>query len=384
MSTDEFRYVTLIVVDEAGRVCGQTDQRRVALPYWQEMKPVVAAFPGAVILRLLHVEPVDPGTGPISNEMSSRVWYLAQFPCGNQPLLSTVTQLPEHTLSDHQFRMPWAKPNVPVSDLDWAMRFTKANAKPVQHRTWNLSAIWEIPTQGESVWLKCVPEFFSHEAAVLRLLKDQNVPVLLAHDDYRLLLQGMPGTDGYNATAAERLAGIQQLVKLQKYSASRCEQFIQDGVPKLTLSEIVKACRILLSKQKAESGAEEFLQSIPERLALLADSHIADVLVHGDFHAGNTRTGVEPPVIFDWGDSFIGHPFLDIGWLPDHDLQQKWLALWQDEYPDEDIPGLWQAIRPIARLRTALVYDSFVKNIEPCEIIYHANDVVEVIDKFQE
>ena len=96
-------------------------------------------------------------------------------------------------------------------------------------------------------------------------------------------------------------------------------------------------------------------------------------------HSGNFRIGVSPPIIFDWGDSFIGHPFLDMGWVEDPETLQFWLDCWQSHCPNADVRFVWEQIRPIARLRKALVYENFCANIEETERVYHARDIDEVI-----
>ena len=40
-----------------------------------------------------------------------------------------------------------------------------------QIMTWNLSALWMIPTAGSRVWLKATPSILAHEGAVARLVE---------------------------------------------------------------------------------------------------------------------------------------------------------------------------------------------------------------------
>jgi len=376
MSEQNKKRVTLVVVNADGQIRGQTPERVVANPHWQDTDGIQDAFAGAVLLRLLDVDTSDHKDG---------VWlcYLAQFPPTQIPDNLIECSLPESIFLEHDLRMPWARVNGPEMDLEWAQQFVELKGTCVQVRTWNLSSIWSIPSRSGNVWLKCVPPFFLHEARVLELMADQSVPTLLAHDGHRMLLENMPGRDGYSCSNEERFAGIEQLVKLQTRSIHMKEEFVQAGVPCLTLPIIAEACCQLLIKRRAESETADFIASLPDRLKVLADSDIADVLVHGDFHSGNVRVGVTPPIIFDWGDSFVGHPFLDMAWLRSETVLQEWLALWQKHYPDEDVSMLWQQIRPLARLRTALVYQNFLDNIEPSEHIYHEADVVELIADFQ-
>ncbi len=81
----------------------------------------------------------------------------------------------------------------PAADIAWASGLVERNGPAVQHRTWNLSAIWSMPTAQGTAWLKCVPGFFGQEGAVLGLLAGQGVPQLIATVGHRILLRDMGG-----------------------------------------------------------------------------------------------------------------------------------------------------------------------------------------------
>jgi len=372
MANDVGRLVTLIVVDSDGAILGQTDERADSVPHWQEASTLSDLFPGAVILRLLDVTQSE-------NDGPDKLTYLAQYPTHSPPNDLATCTLDAQLLSDHPFRMPWAQVNGPLQDINWAKQHIQPSGDPTQIRSWNLSSVWSIPASINTVWLKCVPSFFKHEGHVLQLLAGANMPKLIAFEDHRILLENMPGKDGYCATDEERFAGIEQLVSLQRKSTTVSDELISAGVPVVTLPEIANQCVELLHKRGVSENAAHLIESLPDRLAVLADSDIATVLVHGDFHAGNMRIGVNPPIVFDWGDSFMGHPFLDMVGLPNKTLIQQWLSLWQSVYPDENVVKLWKKIRPLSKLRTALVYQNFLNNIEPTEQVYHEGDVDEII-----
>jgi hypothetical protein len=66
-------------------------------------------------------------------------------------------------------------------------------------RTWNLSSLWRVPVEGQTVWLKVVPYFFAHEGALLALMAGACVPTVLSHDGGRMLLAEIVGKDLYFA-----------------------------------------------------------------------------------------------------------------------------------------------------------------------------------------
>jgi len=68
--------------------------------------------------------------------------------------------------------------------------------------------------------------------------------------------------------------------------------------------------------------------------------------------------------------------------VEDSETLQFWLDCWQTHCPNADVRFVWEQIRPIARLRKALVYENFCANIGETECVYHARDVDEVIATF--
>lgn len=79
-----------------------------------------------------------------------------------------------------------------------------------------------------------------------------------------------------------------------------------------------------------------------QRMAELNECGLPEVLFHGDVHPGNARIGFDPPVTFDWGDSGIGHPLLDVSVVENWRgadraevarLRRHWLGAWQNAVP---------------------------------------------------
>src|SRR5262249_31625342 len=159
------------------------------------------------------------------------------------------------------------------------------------------------------VWLKAVPPFFAHEGAVLERLQVTNtVPTLLARDGHRLLMAELPGVDGYEAGFGTYCRMIDVLIQIQLHLRSSLAE-LQAVVPDwghTTLYE--QTGRIVAERAPLRNGLRQLLDSWDQRIAELDECGLPAVLFHGDAHPGNARIGVDPPVIFDWGDSGIGHP----------------------------------------------------------------------------
>ncbi len=316
--------------------------------------------------------------------MGGRVTYLVEF---DGPI-SSPWRFREHdgapVLTDHPLRQPWAKVGGPAADLDWVRSIVAVDEtrSARQGRTWNLSAIWSIPTlidgAESQVWLKCVPDFFSHEAAVLRIMADTSIPRLVTHDGHRILLEPMAGYDGYDPSEDEERAMIDALVDLQLASVSRVDELLAAGVPDFRTPAMIAELRALVERlAQGDSVLQPFVDGLEQRLALVDAQGLPAVLAHGDPHGGNCRLGVDPPIWFDWGDSLIGNPLLDVAALHrfGEPAVDHWLNRWAEAVPGSRPHEVWELLKPVGQLRMAWVYQRFCDNIEPSEQVYHQDDV---------
>jgi hypothetical protein len=375
------RSVTLVVVTRDGRVLGAMEPFDVATPWWVDVAPIVEREPGIAVLRLLEVEPA-PGY-----MMGGQVTYLVELrddvPAAGSGDLGPLREW-QGSLPGDPLRMPWAEPGGPAADLEWAAAQIQITGPPVQHRTWNLSAIWSLPTIDGPVWMKCVPPFCRHEPAVLRLLADKRVPRLLATDAHRMLLANLPGEDGYQASRPARAVLIDLLIDLQISTIDRIDEFEAAGVPDGRWAALCEAAEAVVMRWAPEDSSLRLLiDSAEQRIAAIDECGLPYVLVHGDAHSGNARVGGEadPGIWFDWGDCRIGHPILDVAVLLRGDdghadgLIAHWLDGWKHLLPDADPHRAWQLLKPLAALGSAVVYQGFLDGIEATERPYHASDV---------
>lgn len=371
------RDVTLVLVDRAGEVQGQLPPFPVGTPWWQDLEPVLAAHPSVTILRLLDATP-DP-----HHFMGGQARYLAEVErVPPEAIPVAADDALQAALADQPRRMPWARPGGPAADLAWAASQVPITGRPQQIRSWNLSSIWRLPTADGDRWLKCVPPFFAHEPAVLRWLSGRpTAPRLLASDQHRMLLDALPGRDGYDATADERKAIVDALVQVQADAATGLDE-LAGAVPDWRADPLRAMAAAAIERRRPGSAAlQQLLAGWDERLAAVAGCGLPDTLFHGDAHAGNARIGCEPVVLFDWGDSGLGHPLLDLAVLDPADdpdaaaVEAHWLARWRAAAPGSDPDRAWSLLRPVALLRGAVVMQRFLDHIEPSEQVYHHLDV---------
>jgi hypothetical protein len=87
-------------------------------------------------------------------------------------------------------------------------------------------------------------------------------------------------------------------------------------------------------------------------------------------------------VILDWGDAYLGPPLVDelaftrpLG-ADDRAAARRWFAdAWRSAVPGCEPERAADLLQPVLPLYAAVVYDDFCANIEPDELIYHAQDV---------
>lgn len=377
------RIAEVVLVTPDGKVCGALPPVPVATPWWQDAAPVIDAVRERfnveiVLLRLLGTELPEPAGG--------RVTYLAE-------VSETVEALAwRGALEDHPLRLSYARPGGPKAELDWALAEMaklgmNVSGRPSQVRSWNLSSIWRIPADGQTVWLKSVPPFFAHEGRLLATLSGEKTPRLLAGEGGKSLLAEIPGIDLYEPTPKQRLEMVSILVAQQARWATREDALLETGMPDWRAPALEVLVRDVISRTAADlpvqhqAALEEFANTLPGRFAAIAQCGIPDTLVHGDFHPGNFLGNGGQLTVLDWGDSGLGHPLLDqpafLERAPEAELnliQRHWNHEIRNAWPGSDPARAAKLLAPVAAARQAVIYRKFLDNIEPSERIYHRSD----------
>jgi hypothetical protein len=355
----------------------------VETPWWQDAEPVVRAAREhyhieVTILRLLETELTVPHGGAVT--------YLAEVA---GPVASEVWH---GVLDDHPLRMMWARPGGPSADVAWAESLLAQGGMrrigpAEQVRSWNLSSLWRLPVEGQIMWLKCVPPFFAHEGRILHRLQGRPVPTLISHDGPRLLMAEIPGDDLYDARLPTLLEMLRLLVALQREWSGRTDELLALGLPDWRAPSLARAIASVVERVGPNLTTEDramldrFVAALEERFKQIASCGLPDTLVHGDFHPGNFRGNDTALVLLDWGDCCIGHPMLDEPAFLDRvmadgveTVRRHWHAEWRRALPGSDPDRASLLLQPVAAARQAVVYQTFLDNIEPSEQRYHEAD----------
>ena len=382
------RVVELVLVTPEGALLGSLPPFPVASPWWPEAWPIVQVARErhgieVVVLRILRADRNAPPGGTVT--------YLAEVPASVTNGALGLRPWP-HQLDDHPLRMPWARPGGPVADITWSdARLAEhgiARIGPAEQiRTWNLSSLWRLPIEGGHVWLKHVPPFLGHEAAIIERLASASVPALIAADGPRSLMAEIPGEDMYDAGLPVLSRALRILIGLQVDWIGRVEELLAMGLPDWRAPALTTLIADVVDRTSAELAADdratlgEFLTGLADRFKRTAACGIPDTLIHGDFGPGNLRGDDRSLVLLDWGDSGVGHPLLDQPAMFDRTptdsigpLRDEWVAAWEVAVPGSDPRAAARLLQPVAAARQAVIYRKFLDNIEPSEHPYHRAD----------
>src|SRR3984885_6246604 len=123
---------------------------------------------------------------------------------------------------DHPLRLPWARPSGVRELLEWAAGQVDLTGRPIQHKTWNLSALFRLPTADGTGWFKAVPGLAPGGAPARGAFAEAApamLPAVRASGPGRLLLADVPGANCRDASpqvaaeAVARLAAAQARIR---------------------------------------------------------------------------------------------------------------------------------------------------------------------------
>jgi hypothetical protein len=385
------RRATVVLV-RGGEVLGQLPPVSLEMPWWPEAHDLVAAVRqrdgiDITVLRLLRVTSQEVSGGEVT--------YLAET---DRVPAAALHAYPGDPLHEHPLRQVWARPGGPTGLLSWAdgrlaEQGVRRTADADQMRTWNLSALWRLPTTAGRIWLKVVPDFFAHEGAVINWIGAPVAPVLHGFASGRALIGDIEGVPNHEVLDPQALRPmVDLLTSLQRRAVDRVDELLALGVPDRRLPRMLPGIASVVEEWGSalrlveRRALDRLLCDLPARVAAIAGCGVPDTLVHGDFHAGNVAGPLGRYVILDWGDSFVGHPLIDeLAFVerlsPEvRSAARGWFVeAWEQTVPGSD-PGRAVAVmEPLLSLLAADMYARFCAGIEPDERAYHSSDVVPML-----
>jgi hypothetical protein len=365
--------VTAVVTSDGAPV-GAVGPFSVDAPWWAEVETVTEHL-GAVlgvpayVLRLMHVE---GGQAP----RGGHVTYHVEAP-------GTTASLPAAELDGADPRRAYYATAEGLRELFmWARETLAAQGIAVtgpiaQRKTWNLAALFRLPTDRGPVWCKALPAFAEDEARVMAEFATADatlVPEVLGAAEGRLLLAHLPGEDCWHAPDEVLAAGIHRYVAAQ--AALTPPSWLQHRDYAGDIDALLDRDLGLTADEVAAARA------LLPGWAELADCGLPTTIVHGDFHSGNWRSeGGGPPAVLDFADAHAGTPVIDGLRVTEFGNPARtpaahaaWVAAWRAACPGSDPARALTVGEPLSQLYFAVRYQEFLDGIEVSERIYHEGD----------
>jgi hypothetical protein len=288
-------------------------------------------------------------------------------------------------------RPRWSRPGWYGRASAWMTdRMTAAGrpptASPVQVYQWGISALLRAPTATGDVYLKAIFPPFACEPAVSVLLESRfpgRGPSVLAiePDEGWILMDDFgPRIVREDGSDADHEAGIRLLVAIQRDMTGHADDLLAAGCPVRPLSRLGDDLERALADPIALGTLDANAERVASTIALVrmaADEldgfGLPDTLVHGDFHAGNVAIAADGVLIFDWSDSAIGNPIVDlVTWLGEEQEQgrrdrsfEAWLAAWGDVVDPATVRAKLDTLLAIGAAYQCVSYVGILRALEP-------------------
>jgi aminoglycoside phosphotransferase (APT) family kinase protein len=274
---------------------------------------------------------------------------------------------------------PWFARGWWESVLTWLDDVVPGHGRPEIVQAWGISAVLRVPTPGGDLWFKAAGAGFHDEPRLARAvarLAPTFVPRVVATDRERgwLLTADVPGAAAGITTAAQMVAAAARFAELQLASRTRLAAL---GAPDRGLESTLAMVGEVLHRSvdlltPAQRALAPTLESwLVERLRAFWAGPLPDTLVHGDLHCANVAWTPTGPVVFDWTDLCVSHPFLDAALLAQsaaqHDpaagpaVWEAYLGPWRSAYPHADLAAVRAAVPVADRIFQAISYERILR-----------------------
>ena len=109
-----------------------------------------------------------------------------------------------------------------------------------------------------------------------------------------------------------------------------------------------------------------------------------DALIHGDLHPGNVVLGPDGPVLIDWSDGAVGHPFIDLptfllrvkGRTRRERLVEAYLEGWAGVAPRETLQRAAELAMPVGAAYQVATYQALLPAMDdPDRALFDGVDV---------
>ena len=278
----------------------------------------------------------------------------------------------------HQAALNWLEANLPPS----------RDGKPwhvSQIRSWSISSVWRVISAGTRLYFKASPRYFASEVAVTLDVADRfpNIsPSIVAAQPESgwMLMQDLGDVTLSTIDTAEMWHDtMKTIAMLQRGYLGRFSEMERMGIERRTTEAIVETLvnwiddpagvEIRMFGEENEAALSRLRPSVG-RIASMAgklnELGIPPTLEHGDLDATNVFIRNGTPVLMDWSDACISHPFftpLTPAQARRHpEFVDTYLHEWTSYGPLESLRRGFEIAKPLVALESAFHYH---RNIVP-------------------
>jgi phosphotransferase family enzyme len=253
--------------------------------------------------------------------------------------------------------------------------------EPMDHlRTRPWSALARVPTTGGDLFFKADPPALAFEPALTVAIARRRadcVPEVVASDSDRgWLLMRDAGPQLREVLADSDDPGIWDellalYAHLQLDLGESVDELIALGTPDDRPGNLRAAFEELLPRWELESPLLPLAPVIEDYAGRLGDTIPISVL-HEEFNDNNIHLGADGPIVLDWGEAAIGHPFAGLvvamrglvdrwGYEPGGSelcrLRDLYLEPWTAFAPLPELVGLFDLAYALGMISRALAWD---------------------------
>lgn len=190
----------------------------------------------------------------------------------------------------------------------------------VQVRTWEKGMLMKVYGHDDNYYVKTVPAIFNHEPYIHQSLP-RFVPevISISENNNTYMMKEIKGKLlGYRNDIRLWEKTARRIAKLQKWFVNN-ELNSKITIPKRSIHTVLTEKNIKdtikkLHNYTSDENTQNLLSSISSILILVESLKYKTLstIDHGDLFGGNVMVENDEPLIYDWSNSAISHPFLSI------------------------------------------------------------------------
>lgn len=269
-------------------------------------------------------------------------------------------------------------------DTELSSRGASRTGPVFQTRHSPISCVVQTDSSLGPLICKATPDSMKHEAMILRLLADilpASTPRVLSADPHHgwVLMKAFEPAEGPSNILHDCLQTVRCLAHTQLACIDRTAELIAKGCPQRSIVRLVPDLEEMLSPggtiecwyRAKSSMVRNNLDRIKESCLLLASSSLPETLIHSDLHPGNVCRTDDGIVLFDWADSCIAHPLVDLEPILWHlgrragdageAIIQEFVAVWAASTQKPQIRLLFDSGRMAGIAHQVLTYGRLLK-----------------------